>query len=106
MSQATGGFVGKILIIDLTNQTAETIDSRAVPAMGRRPRYGLGAVLGPREDKTVGPFDEGNVVTVCANPFSGTPVPSASARVEIQGIGSFADPVVPRAPAWAAGSPA
>lgn len=92
MSQATGGFVGKILIIDLTSQTAETISSEPYQQWGGG--HGMGSALfwDFCEDKTVGPFDEGNVVTVCANPFSGTPVPSASARVEIQGIGSFAEP--------------
>lgn len=92
MPQATGGFVGKILIIDLTAQTAETIDSTPYQQWGGG--HGMGSALfwDFCEDKTAGPFDEANIVTVCTNPFSGTPVPSASARVEIQGIGSFADP--------------
>lgn len=43
MSQATGGFVGKILIIDLTNQTAETIDSEPYQQWGGG--HGMGSAL-------------------------------------------------------------
>lgn len=92
MVKATGGYVGKILLVDLTNQTSETIDSEKYQQWGGG--HGMGSALfwDFCEDKTVAAFDPGNVVTVSSNPFSGTPVPSASARVEIQGIGSFADP--------------
>lgn len=92
MSQAVGGYVGKILVIDLSERRAEAISSEPYQQWGGG--HGMGSALfwDYCKDKTVGPFDEENVVTICTNPFSGTPVPSSSARVEIQGIGSFADP--------------
>lgn len=92
MAQASGGYVGQILILDLTNKTSETISSEPYQKWGGG--HGMGSALfwDYCEDKTVAAFDEKNVVTISSNPFSGTPVPSSSARVEIQGIGSFADP--------------
>lgn len=92
MTQSQGGYVGKILILDLTSKTASTIDSEKYQQWGGG--HGMGSALfwDYCKDKTVSAFDPGNVVTISSNPFSGTPVPSSSARVEIQGIGSFADP--------------
>jgi aldehyde:ferredoxin oxidoreductase len=88
MAQARGGYVGKILILDLTARTSEVIDSEPYQQYGGG--HGMGTALFWEycRDKTVGPFDPGNVVTLCSSPFSGTPVPSSSGRVEIQGIGS------------------
>ena len=90
--QATGGYVGHILVLDMTAKTAEVIDTDPYEQWGGG--HGMGSALfwDYCKDKTVGPFDPGNVVTISSNPFSGTPVPSSSARVEIQGIGSFPDP--------------
>ena len=89
--QATGGYVGHILVLDMTAKIAEVIDADPYEQWGGG--HGMGSALfwDYCKDKTVGPFDPGNVVTISSNPFSGTPVPSSSARVEIQGIG-----VVPR----------
>ena len=89
---ATGGYVGKVLILDLSEQSYEIIDSAPYQKWGGG--HGMGSALfwDYCKDKTVSAFDAGNVVTISSNPFSGTPVPSSSARVEIQGIGSFSDP--------------
>ena len=90
--QATGGYMGRILVLDMTAKIAEVIDTDPYEQWGGG--HGMGSALfwDYCKDKTVGPFDPGNVVTISSNPFSGTPVPSSSARVEIQGIGSFPDP--------------
>lgn len=92
MSEATGGYMGSILVLDLTEKSYEIIDSAPYQEWGGG--HGMGSALfwDYCEDKTVGPFDEGNVVTISTSPFSGTPVPAGAGRVEIQGIGSFADP--------------
>jgi aldehyde:ferredoxin oxidoreductase len=92
MTQATYGYAGKILVLDLTNQSSETIDSEPYQQWGGG--HGMGSALfwDYCKDKTIDAFDPGNVVTICASPFSGTPVPSSSGRTEIQGIGSYPDP--------------
>lgn len=92
MSQATGGYVGSILLLDLTTRTSSTISSEKYQSWGGG--HGMGSALfwDYCEDKTVSAFDPKNVVTICTSPFAGTPVPSSSSRIEIQGIGSFGDP--------------
>lgn len=92
MSQATGGYMGQILILDLSSHSSETISSEPYQKWGGG--HGMGSALfwDYCEDKTVSAFDPGNVVTISTSPFSGTGVPSASGRVEIQGIGSFSEP--------------
>lgn len=92
MPQASGGYTGSILIINLTSKTTDTVDTAKYEQWVGGHGMGTALFWDFCKDKTVGPFDPANVVTICANPFSGTPVPSSSARVEIQGIGSFADP--------------
>lgn len=87
------GYAGNILILNLTDRSFETIDSGPYVEewIGG---HGLASKLfwDFCADKTVGPFDPGNVTVIAANPFSGTIVPSSSARVEMTGIGPFAYP--------------
>ena len=87
----TKGFVGKIAHVDLTTREVTVIDTdRYAEWLGG---HGLASALfwDHIEDMTVGPFDPKNLVVIAANPFSGTLVPTAGARVEITGIGAFAD---------------
>ena len=92
MAKAMGGYMGKILILDLTNKSYEVIDSEPYQKYGGGHGMGTALFWDYCKDKTIGPFGPGNVVTICSSPLSGTPVPAGAARVEIQGIGSFADP--------------
>jgi aldehyde:ferredoxin oxidoreductase len=79
--------MGKILRIDLTNKKVSHLDTKDYE------EYGGGHGMGSKifwdlcEDKTVSGFDPKNVVTIMASPTSGTLVPSASGRTEVQGIG-------------------
>ena len=78
MSEATGGYMGSILVLDLTEKSYEIIDSAPYQEWGGG--HGMGSALfwDYCEDKTVGPFDEGNVVTISTSPFSGTPIPAGA----------------------------
>ena len=51
----------------------------------------IGAVL--VKDKTIDGFDPENVVTIMSSPLSGTIVPGASGRTEVQGIGDQSYPM-------------
>ena len=85
------GWTGKIAYVNLTDREVTIIDSE--PYIGWLGGHGLASALfwDYCKDKTVKPFDEGNLMVIAANPFSGTLVPTAGARAEITGIGSFAD---------------
>lgn len=85
------GWTGKIAYVNLTDREVTIIDSE--PYIGWLGGHGLASALfwDYCKDKTVKPFDEENLMVIAANPFSGTLVPTAGARAEITGIGSFAD---------------
>lgn len=90
---ATGGYVGKILRLDLTARTSSVIDTEKYTQWGGG--HGIGSALFWElcKDKTVAGRDPGNVLTIMTSPLSGTIVPSASGRVEVQGIGTAGYPV-------------
>jgi len=92
MAKASGGYVGKILILDLTNKTSETIDSE--PYQKYHGGHGMGQALFFEHctDFTCKPYDPQNVIVCAASPFSGTPIPSSSGRMEIVGFGSRPQP--------------
>jgi aldehyde:ferredoxin oxidoreductase len=92
MTQEAYGYAGKILILDLTKRSSDTVDSAPYQQWGGGHGMGTALFWDYCKDKTVDAFDPGNVVTICASPFSGTPVPSSSGRTEIQGIGAYPDP--------------
>lgn len=86
------GYAGSILLIDLEAESYEVIDTEPyLPWVGG---HGMASALfwDYCEDKTVDAFDPKNVVVIASNPFSGTLVPSAAARVDITGIGPFSYP--------------
>jgi aldehyde:ferredoxin oxidoreductase len=80
------GYQGKILCLDLTKRTHSVIDTAGYVEWGGG--HGIGSRLfwDLCEDKTVHAFDPKNVVTLMTSPLTGTMVPSASGRVEVQGI--------------------
>ena len=90
---AKGGYVGKILVVDLTARKTSEIATADYEQWGGG--HGMGsAIFWDRcKDKTIDGFDPGNVVTFMTSPFAGTLTPSASGRTEVQGIGVQAYPV-------------
>lgn len=88
---AVKGWAGKIAHVNLSTEEITIIDSD--PYVNWLGGHGLASALfwDYCKDKTVKPFDPENLIVIAGNPFSGTLAPTAGARVEITGIGSFAD---------------
>jgi len=84
---AIGGYVGKILYVNLTDKSTKEIPTADYEEWGGG--HGMGSALfwDLVPDKTIDGFDPDNLVTFMASPFSGTLVPSSSGRTEVQGIG-------------------
>jgi aldehyde:ferredoxin oxidoreductase len=81
------GYAGRILNLDLTRRKAGAIPtSKYQHWMGG---HGMGSAIffDLVKDKTIDGFDPANVVTMMTSPLSGTLVPAASGRTEVQGIG-------------------
>lgn len=93
MTDTPYGYAGKILLLDLTDQTSETIDS-APYVKDWYGGHGLASKLfwDYCKDKKVKAFDPGNVVAMAANAFTGTLAPSGAARIELTGIGAYSMP--------------
>lgn len=88
----SSGYMGKIAYVNLTTREVKFVDTE--PYEQWIGGHGMASALfwDYCEDKTIEPFDPKNLIVIAANPFSGTIVPTAAARVEITGIGSFAEP--------------
>jgi len=87
------GYAGKILKLDLTGRKVSTIPtSKYEQWMGG---HGMGSAIffDLVKDKTIDGFHPGNVITMMTSPLSGTLVPGASARTEVQGIGVQSYPI-------------
>jgi aldehyde:ferredoxin oxidoreductase len=87
------GYAGKILRVNLTTSSITTINTSDYIQWGGG--HGMGSAifwdLIPDRTLTDG-FDPRNVVTIMASPLSGTLVPAAGSRTEVQGIGVDAYP--------------
>ena len=87
------GYAGKILRINLTNRKETTIPtSKYEQWIGG---HGMGSAIffDLVKDKIIDGFDPANVVTIMTSPLSGTLVPAASGRTEVQGIGVQSVPI-------------
>ena len=87
------GYAGKILRLDLTERKVSTIPtSKYQHWMGG---HGMGSAIffDLVKDKTIDGFHPDNVVTMMTSPLSGTLVPAASGRTEVQGIGVQSYPI-------------
>ena len=82
------GYAGKILLINLTTKEITVLNTSDYEEWGGG--HGIGSKLfwDLVKDKTISAFDPANVVTVMSSPLSGTMVPGASSRTEVQGIGA------------------
>jgi len=88
------GFMGKILLVDLTAGTTDVVATEKYREWGGG--HGLGAALfwDYCKDKTITDGrDPKNVCVVAASPFSGTNTPSAGGRCEVVGVGVGQYPV-------------
>lgn len=87
------GYAGKILRVNLTERRISTIDTGKYAQWGGG--HGIGSALfwDLVPDKAISGFDPRNVVTLMTSPFTGTLVPGASGRTEVQGIGVQSYPV-------------
>jgi aldehyde:ferredoxin oxidoreductase len=89
-----GGYTGKILRINLTNQSISTLDTEPYEEYGGG--HGIGsaifwALVG--DQLPFEAFDPRNVITIMTSPFSGVFVPAATGRCEVQGVGPQSYPV-------------
>jgi len=87
------GYAGKILILDLTKRKVDVIPtSKYEHWMGG---HGMGSAIffDMVKDKTIDGFHPDNVVPLMTSPLSGTLVPAASGRTEVQGIGVQSYPI-------------
>ncbi len=82
------GYAGKILLINLTTQETTVLNTSDYEEWGGGHGIGSKIFWDLVKDKTISAFDPANVVTVMSSPLSGTMVPGASSRTEVQGIGA------------------
>lgn len=88
-----GGYAGKILRVDLTARKITTIPTRKYEHWVGGHGMGSAIFFDLVKDKTIDGFDPANVVTLMTSPLSGTLVPAASGRTEVQGIGVQSYPI-------------
>ena len=87
------GYAGKILTLDLTERKVGSVPTGKYEHwMGG---HGMGSAIffDMVKDKTIDGFHPDNVVTMMTSPLSGTLVPAASGRTEVQGIGVQSYPI-------------
>jgi len=87
------GYAGKILRINLTDRKTSTIDTKDYEQWVGGHGMGSAIFWDLVKDKTISGFHPDNVVTIMTSPLSGTLVPGASARTEVQGIGVQSSPI-------------
>jgi aldehyde:ferredoxin oxidoreductase len=87
------GYAGKIMKVNLTTRKITSIPTSKYEQWVGGHGMGSAIFFDLCKDKTIDGFDPGNVVTVMTSPFSGTVVPGASARTEVQGIGVQSYPI-------------
>ena len=93
MGDTLFGYAGKILVLDLTTESSEIIDS--APYLEEWiGGHGLASKLfwDYCTDKTVEAFDPKNVIVIASNVFAGTLAPAGAGRIEMTGIGSYSNP--------------
>lgn len=87
------GYAGKILRINLTDRKTSTIETKDYEQWVGGHGMGSAIFWDLVKDKTISGFHPDNVVTIMTSPLSGTLVPGASARTEVQGIGIQSSPI-------------
>ncbi len=87
------GYADKILRINLTKRKIMSIPTKDYEQWVGGHGMGSAIFFDLVKDKTIDGFDPRNVVTIMTSPLSGTLVPGASGRTEVQGIGVQSYPV-------------
>ena len=87
------GYAGKILRIDLSAKRITSIPTEKYEQWGGGHGMGSAIFFDLVEDKTIDGFDPKNVITIMTSPLTGTLVPGASGRTEVQGIGVQSYPI-------------
>jgi len=90
---AQGGYVGKILYVNLTDKTTEEIPTSRYGQWGGGHGIGSAIFFDRVKDKTIDGYHPDNLVAFMSSPLSGTLAPSASGRTEVTGIGIQSYPV-------------
>ncbi|MCJ7769347.1 MAG: hypothetical protein MUO92_02580 [Dehalococcoidales bacterium] len=88
----TGGYTGKILRLNLTKGSVDTIDTSNYEEYGGGHGIGSAIFWDLCEDKAISAFDPRNVVTMMTSPLAGTLTPSTG-RCEVQGIAPLSYPI-------------
>lgn len=88
-----GGFTGRILRLNLTEQKTSIIDTAKYEAYGGGIGIGTAIFWDLVEDKSIDAFDPRNVITMITSPLTGTLGVSAAGRTEMNGIGPQAYPI-------------
>jgi aldehyde:ferredoxin oxidoreductase len=87
------GYAGKILRVDLSANRITHIPTEKYEQWGGGHGMGSAIFFDLVEDKAIDGFDPKNVVTIMTSPLTGTLVPGASGRTEVQGIGVQSYPI-------------
>ncbi len=88
-----GGYMGKILRVDLTRNKVMTIPTKDYEQWVGGHGMGSAIFFDLVRDKRIDGFDPANVVTIMTSPLSGTLAPAVAGRTEVQGIGVQSYPV-------------
>jgi len=90
----TGGFMGKILRVNLSTGSFSTINTSDYEEWGGGHGIGSAIFWDLCADKLpFDGFDPQNVITLMTSPLSGTIAPSVAGRTEIQGVGTYPYPI-------------
>ncbi|MBW2086521.1 MAG: aldehyde:ferredoxin oxidoreductase, partial [Deltaproteobacteria bacterium] len=87
------GYAGKILRVNLTKKEITAIPTKKYEHWVGGHGMGSAIFFDLVKDKTIDGFNPANVVTLMTSPLSGTLVPAASGRTEVQGIGVQSYPI-------------
>ena len=87
------GYAGKILRVDLSAGKITSIPTEKYEQWGGGHGMGSAIFLDLVKDKTIDGYNPRNVVTIMTSPLTGTLVPGASGRTEVQGIGVQSYPI-------------
>ena len=87
------GYAGKILRVNLTKRKISTIRTKKYEKWVGGHGMGSAIFWDLVKEKTIDGFDPRNVVTLMTSPLSGTLVPAAAGRTEVQCIGVQSYPI-------------
>jgi len=87
------GYAGKILRVDLSAPKISSIPTEKYALWGGGHGMGSAIFFDLVDDKTIDGLDPKNVITIMTSPLTGTLVPGASGRTEVQAIGVQSYPI-------------